>query len=440
MIRRAIGKIFGKRRADRASREFAADLLRGIVENETATAAMQADARNSGEPCALLTPVVPLPAQRSAGWFGGMPRLPAGIAWPEIEGEPLRFLCQIDLSALPANIWSGLGPRRGWLAVFLHPEKLTPKVLHLDGELKRREGPGQTDAVWFWPRAYDRERPPLQAHSPEWPIAIVEHVGPLPPPAGWRKGKAPGFPDPRDAECPDLSDPAFHPFNEATLSALLECVRKQLTERKARTEGLLRKKCRADDRTELERLQLEASRAMERFSHIEDALLPFTNAFRLAPAQGLLAQLSALPSCDILYPKDDEEGYAVIASSTRTLCEKPDPRAGGWWYWSYADRLYRHAVYARTSTPEDLHPELRRRMETIWQFEALHERGAMGHAPLGHLYTPHGPATRNAVLLELPTSSMVGWAWGDMYSLVLFIAHEDLSRGDFSKVIFDITN
>ncbi|MEX1153720.1 DUF1963 domain-containing protein [Parvibaculum sp.] len=440
MIRRVIGKLFGKRKAARASREFATELLRGIVENEAATAMMQADARNSSEPCALLTPVVPLPAQQHAGWFGGMPRLPGNIAWPEIEGEPLRFICQLDLSALPENIWSGLGPRRGWLAVFLHPEKLTPKVLHIEGELKRREGPGQTDAVWFWPRAYDKQRPPLQAHSPEWPIAVMEHVGQLPPPAGWRKGKAPGFPDPRDAESPDLSNAAFHPFNEATLSALLESVRKQLNERKARIDGLLQKKCRDETRTELERMQPEASRALERFSLIEDALLPFTKEFELGPVGELVAQLSALPSCDTNYLKNDEEGYAVITSAIQTLCEKPDPRAGGWWYWGYADRLYRHAIYAYTSTPEALHPELRLRMETIWQFEARHECGAMGHAPLGHVYTPHGPATRNAVLLGFPTSSMVGWAWGDMYSLVLFIDRDDLSRGDFSNVIFDITN
>ena len=79
-------------------------------------------------------------------------------------------------------------------------------------------------------------------------------------------------------------------------------------------------------------------------------------------------------------------------------------------------------------------------MEVIWQFDALHERGAMGNAPAGHVYTPHGPATPNVVLLELRTSSMVGWMWGDTYSIVLFINRNELAKGKFDNVTYEITN
>ena len=63
-----------------------------------------------------------------------------------------------------------------------------------------------------------------------------------------------------------------------------------------------------------------------------------------------------------------------------------------------------------------------------------------GTPPLGHLYTPHGPSTENAVLLELPTSDLVNWIWGDVYSIVLFINRDALARGDFDRVTAEITN
>ena len=64
----------------------------------------------------------------------------------------------------------------------------------------------------------------------------------------------------------------------------------------------------------------------------------------------------------------------------------------------------------------------------------------MGHAPVGHIYTPHGPDSPNEVLLEIHTSNITGLIWGDCYSLVLLIDRQALRRGDFSKVTFDITN
>jgi len=33
----------------------------------------------------------------------------------------------------------------------------------------------------------------------------------------------------------------------------------------------------------------------------------------------------------------------------------------------------------------------------------------MGHAPMSHSYTEHGPDSANEVLQELPTSELTGW-------------------------------
>jgi uncharacterized protein YwqG len=49
-------------------------------------------------------------------------------------------------------------------------------------------------------------------------------------------------------------------------------------------------------------------------------------------------------------------------------------------------------------------------------------------------------ASPNEVLLEIQTSNLVGWIWGDCYSIVLLIEREALRRGDFSNVAFDISN
>ena len=56
--------------------------------------------------------------QESSSWLGGRPFMPANIAWPIGDGEPYRFLAQIDCSVLPSDIWEGLGPRTGWLLIF----------------------------------------------------------------------------------------------------------------------------------------------------------------------------------------------------------------------------------------------------------------------------------------------------------------------------------
>ena len=153
---------------NQAERNAAAlDVILAMLDNEAETADMLAQARERQGPYVLLAPAVPLPASQSAGWFGGAPSLPDDIAWPEIGGEALRFACQIDLSALPVNIWGGVGPRKGWLAVFLHPENEKGRVLHVDGKMVPRKGPGQSDAQWFWPRRYNRDHVPVQDHCPQ---------------------------------------------------------------------------------------------------------------------------------------------------------------------------------------------------------------------------------------------------------------------------------
>ena len=51
-------------------------------------------------------------------YFGGEPRLPAGIAWPEREGRPLTFLASIDLASIASVVELDWLPRTGRLLFF----------------------------------------------------------------------------------------------------------------------------------------------------------------------------------------------------------------------------------------------------------------------------------------------------------------------------------
>jgi hypothetical protein len=63
-------------------------------------------------------------------WLGGLPMLPDNVQWPmaattdhpERGRTPLHFVAQVACSDLPRELWGGLGPRTGWLLLFLNGE------------------------------------------------------------------------------------------------------------------------------------------------------------------------------------------------------------------------------------------------------------------------------------------------------------------------------
>jgi hypothetical protein len=60
-------------------------------------------------------------------WIGGLPRMPEDVPWPTAthpehpdRGErPLHFVAQVACADLPRELWGGLGPRGGWLLLFV---------------------------------------------------------------------------------------------------------------------------------------------------------------------------------------------------------------------------------------------------------------------------------------------------------------------------------
>ena len=129
--------------------------------------------------------------QRS--WLGGCPMMPESVAWPVSPSNEfpdqgdryLNFVAQIACEDLPDNLWGGLGPRKGWLLVFvdaqdpgIDPYPTTLQVLHIDALGPERQPPEGTppisneDYTGYDMRQYaSREAiPPIWRR---WPVDIL---------------------------------------------------------------------------------------------------------------------------------------------------------------------------------------------------------------------------------------------------------------------------
>lgn len=423
-------QMFPKRAEPSADNSQEANFAMALTKNEIDALKMQHAAKTDEGPSVMLTPAVPLPANDAAGWFGGSPKLPNEAKWPEIDGTPLCFLAQIDLAQMPQNIWSGVGPRHGQFAFFIHPTELRAKVLHVDGALEKRSGPSPVDSHW-WHNRYGKT-PQVFSHFPEWPVRLDVCVGALPEPAGYTKGKAPGFPNPFESETFDLTNRAHHPFDELTLGLLIDCIQNALDHRQASLLKLLDvKKLKDDVAQDLKELVTIIQSSKNEFAKIKEGLGLNSAGFDHECIEPYLFALDGLASGHTVYPKDDENGYAEI----EVVHGKIVKYTGG-----FLNLLERHAKYAYIEAPSKLTPEAKERFEKLWEFDAAYEKGGMSNPSLGFVYTPHGPSTPNEVLLELPTSDLIGWIWGDMYSVVLTIARDDLANGRFDSIMIDITN
>ncbi|WP_285710932.1 DUF1963 domain-containing protein [Erythrobacter oryzae] len=115
--------------------------------------------------------------EEARSWLGGLPRLPEGTGWPHADdGTPLHFVAQVDCAALPGELWGGLGPRSGWLVLFVdfdaineQDERPFARVLHVD-----RLGPELSPPADL-PHA-QCDMPDLavvRRHFRKWPLDLV---------------------------------------------------------------------------------------------------------------------------------------------------------------------------------------------------------------------------------------------------------------------------
>lgn len=422
----------GGSRADAPIERDGTQLLRSIIENEAKALDVAEAAKCDAGPSVILKPIV-RSGPTEAGWFGGEPMLTPDVEWPEIDGVPLCFLAQIDLAKLPARIWSGLGPREGCLVVFNHPNRCAAKVLFVKGDL----APCSADVPFpEFMATRDQGAAESYPYFNRFPVTATEHAGQMPEPVGWIPGQSRNFPPPfgGDTEKLDLALPQHRPFDAASLDILIKCMAGAIDMRFKRCAILLDHDLEDVARHKVLSLQAEATKTREAFDAIvRDARLQPFDTETLSVFSRETAQLPL-------------HSYKLVRSNGNKITDiEPvpmflgDPERSGWGR-SYLAGLDRYLFDCFVQGPDSLPAHHRDRIEQICEFRAAHGSGGMSHAPRGFIYTPHGRDSSNEVLLELPSSGLIGWVWGGFSSLVLLIDREALKRGDFSTVKADITN
>lgn len=406
---------------------------------EAMVSRVEEEAHRTADPAAeevtlRLVPQIPTrDAISTNSWLGGRPRLSAGMEWPKVDGQPADFLAQISCADLPRDLWNGLGPRDGALAFFIHRRNHDVRVLHLretgapvsppftlndpDGWFGPQGGLGSGDLASFAVRAF-----------PEWPVDLIA-VGP-------------DDTDPRSEADPDatgaalyargydIADPAFHPFDWGSMTAmvaLLEMRLDRLVSEAAPPPG-----ASAEDVAEMKAraaINREArTRAEEIIAIVHDSAA--RDAFSAGDATAVMAGLHAIHWVKAIAAVDPETGADIVETITLPLTtHRADADL---WVHDYQTILFDRAKHAWCADPDNLSAAARAFYEPWWRDLADREMAATGHEPFRHI--ADYDEDRDAVLLELPTSGLMSRKFGNGDNLVLTIGKADLAIGDFSKV------
>lgn len=114
-------------------------------------------------------------------WYGGKPQMPDYIAWPIAEGKPMVFVAQIDCSDFPMDLWGGVGPRSGWLLVFLSCDTETmARVIHTAELGPERNPPAAQEVTWLSSRIRKAWLDDAVLAFPKWPLRIYRKAADAP--------------------------------------------------------------------------------------------------------------------------------------------------------------------------------------------------------------------------------------------------------------------
>lgn len=460
------------------TRKMAADILAGMIGQVQHEQRMIA-ARGSEPISVRLVPQVPVrDRDLSRAWIGGGARLPAGMAWPEIDGSALQLLAQINCAYLPADLWEGLGPRHGWLAIFLEPKSLKASVMHFsdagnfmpsppvckdssiigyDGH-KRAEASGYRWSFACWPidivpvvrgrddprqdrRSTDRHDRYARQHD-----IVAEHCWPFDwataqmmmnvALAAYEKALPNG---PRDF----LKSEALSKAEAAIVEAeklgaeVEELARMRVEHTERRAMATVYEFVTANGAGVVERLRalkgrVDAMASSEAFS--TEAIAPV-----LTDMQSMTWMHKSVPPFyrdgqKLSHAQRLEEGVQTFALPLTTHRSLIAPS----WIYDFEIRLLEAAKPIYLGNPSALPSALTTFCETIWRDDATSEIGGMGHVPWRYVH--EFDSETDVTLVELPTCYLVGWMFGDVDNLVITVKKADLARNDFSKAFVQITN
>nr|WP_320141214.1 DUF1963 domain-containing protein [uncultured Cohaesibacter sp.] len=116
------------------------------------------------------------PTVNPIGWIGGEIRFPQNVKVPTLNNKPYKFLCEIDCARIPAETWSGIGPRNGKLAFLVAPEgRLDVKVIHYTPSDDTSTIPAPMLKNYSAYHSYMEKVPDLVPDLPSWPLQILEN-------------------------------------------------------------------------------------------------------------------------------------------------------------------------------------------------------------------------------------------------------------------------
>lgn len=385
------------------------------VATEVEASASEAIGETRAAPLTLhLVPQIPLrDAISTHSWLGGRPRLATGMAWPRIDDQPADFLAQLGCADMPRELWGGRGPRRGALAFFIHRHRPDVRVVHV-GEPGPPLAPpyALNDAEgWFSPHGAlaggDLLSFAVRAF-PQWPVDLV---------AADTVDADPRRSDPDDLDTRgyDIADPAFHPFDWGSLTAMAAILESRLDRLVSEPVGGTApadaiERCIAINREARER-------AAEIIGIIHDSAV--RDPFSPGDAAAVMAALHAIPWARFIGTTnpDGSEAFELVTLPLTTHRADADL-----WVRDYRMMLFDRAKHAWCADPANLSAPARAHFEPLWQGLATREMASTG-----------GECDGDPVLLALPTSGLMSRRFGDDQTLLVTIASADLAIGDFAK-------
>lgn len=445
------------------------------LESLAAAVTHQADRleRQDGDAIAVrLAPQIPPRRHEVAtSWLGGRPRLDPGARWPEIREVPGDFVAQIACADLPRGLWDGLGPRSGSFAFFIHPRDGDAAVVHVAEAGDPLDPPHAIDAndSFFAPASVERfgDLMPFTRHAfPEWPVDLVAAE------AGDAAARATDSEsDPFAARLHrsgyDLADPAWHPFDWDLTLAMAEILAMRIERQWREVEGpspieaqreaaarRLGEAGLAD--AERERLEHQHAALAELAAATDAALATNREArdraeeiiaivrdsahrlpFSAADAGAVMAALHAIRWTKILRRPDPQgrPGAERVESLTLPLTQHhPDAPL---WAHDYQRIWFDHAkhLYAAGS---GLLPEAARAVFEPWARElAAREAPGIG-LPFGS--DREADAESHAALLDLPSSGLMSWIFGEGGHLSVAMRKADIAAGRWDRPEVRISN
>jgi hypothetical protein len=476
-LRKLFARVMGRPRPlSKADKALLANLLAGAVAQVEHQEQM-AQARGRQALSVRLVPQVPIRNESANGWFGGGARLPAGLPWPEIDGAPLQLLAQVDCAALPAGLWDGLGPRHGWLAIFIEPVKFTLQVMHFAEVGGLTPGPAlppDSQIVGYDMRPRPGKVALIQA-IPQWPVDVVAVFDGKDDPRreGWHKSTHARY-DRRH----DICAPGLMPFDWPTARTMMDMVVAGAAhaiptaaaphlepEALARAEARIAEASAGGappDKILDQRLNLDELRAMasvrnhvlqkgpeilQRLQALKARVdsMAVDATFSPTAIAPVLAEMHAMTwmyksvapqyrdGRQLTSQERFDEGVKLLSLPLTTH----DPVSHLWvhGFETYRDDRAKHA-YARD--PQSLPAEVRADCEETWKDMAAHEMGSMGHVPWQ--YVDEFDERHDVTLLEFPSSGLMNWMFGDVNSLVITMTKADLAAGAFDRAKRQVSN